>query len=114
MYHNSIPRDPRGHVRPDLRAEGLRDFLSLPVEGGYVWRSIGPAAGLDPGASMRLHPPLVGGLISDMAIGTAPTHVVVATRGGGIWRTTDCGATWLPLGDRFPSLQTVTVAMVDG
>jgi HYDIN/CFA65/VesB family protein len=118
MFHKDIPRDARGRVRPDLRAQALRDWSALPVEGGYVWRSVGPAEGLDPGDAQPpppppdTAPPLAGGLISDLAIGASLDQLAIATRNGGIWRTTNGGTDWQPQGDGLPSLQTVTVAMV--
>jgi hypothetical protein len=113
MYHKNIHRDAQGRVRPDLRTQMLRDWAGLPVEGGYVWRSVGPAESLDPGDAEQLpHPPLCSGLVSDIAVGATVNQLALGTRAGGVWRTDDGGAHWRPLGDDLPSLQTVAISMV--
>lgn len=38
-------------------------------------------------------------------------HIIVGANTGGVWRTTDAGASWEPLGDYFPNLYVYSVAM---
>ena len=38
-------------------------------------------------------------------------HIIISANTGGIWRTTDGGATWTPLGDYFTNLRAYSVAI---
>lgn len=113
MYHRSFFTDQYhlpslGRVRPDLRTQGLLDWESLPVEPGHVWRSVGPA-GIHQNGIARVD----AGLVSSIAVGSDPRHLTIGTRAGGVWGSADEGATWTPLGDRLPALQTMAVARHD-
>ncbi|MFZ5890556.1 MAG: choice-of-anchor D domain-containing protein [Myxococcota bacterium] len=114
MYHRSFFTDAYnlpalGRVRPDLRTQGVRDWATIPVEPGYVFRSVGPATGIEEPGSPRRD----SGLVSAIAVGSDPNHLMIGTRAGGIWGTTDEGQNWTALGDSLPSLQTMVVARFD-
>jgi photosystem II stability/assembly factor-like uncharacterized protein len=65
------------------------------------WRSIGPS-----------HFP---GRISTIAIHPTQTQKIwVGSTGGGIWRSTDGGATWATSGDFLPSLSITSIVMSPG
>ncbi|MEZ4444529.1 MAG: hypothetical protein R3B72_35975 [Polyangiaceae bacterium] len=98
-----------GRVRPDLREQAIVEWQELAVEPGYVWRSVGPTGGViaENGRPMA-------GLTCDIEIETSrETHMYLATRSSGIWHSADTGASWSPLGDALPTLQTVTVAIAE-
>lgn len=114
MYHRSFFTDAYhppaiGRVRPDLRTQGVRDWESIPVEPGYVWRSAGPAGIHEAGTSE-----IDAGLVSGIAVGSDPRQLLIGTRNGGVWASSDEGATWTQLADRLPSLQTMVVGRFDG
>jgi hypothetical protein len=113
MYHRSFFTDEYrlpslGRVRPDLRTQGLLDWQSIPAEPGYVWRSVGPA-GIHEAGSARVD----AGLVSSVAVGSNPSHLTIGTRAGGVWSSLDEGASWTPLGDGLPALQTMAVGRFD-
>ncbi len=64
---------------------------------GSRWRSLGPTNGAGRATALALHPTIVDTLI----IGAA---------GGGAWKTTDGGATWMPLTETIPNLSVGAVA----
>jgi hypothetical protein len=112
VYHRSFFTDAYhppaiGRVRPDLRLQGVKDWESIPVEPGYVFRSVGPATGIQDGTRNN------SGLVSSIAVGSDPAHLLIGTRAGGVWSSTDEGRSWSALADSLPSLQTMTVARFD-
>ena len=72
-----------------------------------VWRELGPTLiphgqtyGSGPGAS-----PAVSGRCSGVVIDRSDSrHLVLCSAGGGLWGSSDTGATWAPLTDRQPTL----------
>src|SRR5882762_3755718 len=80
-----------------------------PVVGG-AWSSLGPT-------------PTTGGFFSPVsgrieAIAVDPSDstgntVLIGGAQGGIWRTTDAGATWTPVGDQNPSLAMGSIAFAN-
>ncbi len=108
MYHQTFFTDRRKRVRPDLRSLALHAWRKLPIEPGYVWRSAGPSEGVNDGPGTVD----MGGLVCTIAVEPSEhDHVVFGSRGGGVWRSTDAGATWVALGDGLPCLQTVAVSL---
>ncbi|MCH9661207.1 MAG: T9SS type A sorting domain-containing protein [Bacteroidetes bacterium] len=52
------------------------------------------------------------GRVTGIAIDPADqNHIIVGANTGGVWRTTDGGGTWTPLGDYFTNLRVYSVAM---
>jgi hypothetical protein len=97
-----------GRLRPDLCAQALRSWDALPVEPGYVFRSVGPATGIADSSGRA-----DSGLVATIAVGADPAHLTVGTRGGGVWGSVDEGQSWAALGDSLPSLQTPAVGRFD-
>ena len=102
--------DSTGQPRADFWRQGLLDFVQLDVDASVAWTSIGPGP---------LYIDTVGddrvfqgkgpdsGEVTDIAIdpsGDADTNIFIATNDGGIWKSTDGGASWLPTMDLMPSL----------
>lgn len=52
------------------------------------------------------------GRITGIAVDRANTdHIIAGANTGGVWRTTDEGATWTPLNDNFVNMEVYSVAM---
>jgi photosystem II stability/assembly factor-like uncharacterized protein len=88
------PPRPRS-ARP--RLEALED-RTLPA----AWTPIDPGAllnGQTPG-----YQPVSGRITAVAADPTNPADLYIAAAGGGVWKTTDAGATWTPLTDNQPTL----------
>jgi photosystem II stability/assembly factor-like uncharacterized protein len=74
---------------------------SIPLITG-AWTSIGPSPTIDGGTG---YPEPTGGRITCIATDpTDPETLYVGAAGGGVWKSTDAGATWTPLTDAMPSL----------
>jgi photosystem II stability/assembly factor-like uncharacterized protein len=72
-----------------------------PVLDGLTARCVGPAN--------------MGGRIVDLAVVEAsPDTYYVAAAGGGVWKTTDAGATFIPLFDDQPTMSIGSVAVCQG
>jgi uncharacterized protein (TIGR03437 family) len=81
---------------------------SLPhaAAGGDPWVPLGP------GGISSLQDDMVSGRLTSIAVNPRnPATVYVAAAGGGVWKTTDGGATWSPLTDSLPSLASGAVAV---
>ncbi len=90
-----IERVPRGFLP---RTSGTLFWQSLgpqPIANEY-WSGNANAAGR--ASSIAVHP-------SD------PNTAYVAAAGGGVWRTTDGGQSWVPISDRLPSLASGALAI---
>jgi uncharacterized repeat protein (TIGR01451 family) len=119
--------DSTGRVRPDLWRQGIEQLMRMSavprvplVPHGLVggtWTQIGPAPlridhrldtqGLGPDS----------GEVVDIAIdprGTTDQVIYIATNDGGIWKSTDGGASWVPKTDFMPSLSMGAVALDPG
>jgi hypothetical protein len=81
---------------------------SMPVA---PWRSVGPF-GFQTSGFYGSSPNADGGRIRTVAIHpTNPSIVYAGSASGGVWRTTNGGATWLPLTDNQCSLNTGSIAI---
>ncbi len=75
------------------------------------WRSVGPF-GFQTSGFYGSSPNADGGRIRTVAIHpTNPSIVYAGSASGGVWRTTNGGATWLPLTDNQCSLNTGSIAI---
>jgi len=75
----------------------------LNVQAGR-WRSIGPSKIQD--ASGTFGPTLGVGRVTTIAVDSRlPTRIYLGARGSGLWKSSDDGATWFPIGDSLPSAQ---------
>jgi MYXO-CTERM domain-containing protein len=104
---------PRTGAAGPTRPHGLP---GLPMPGDYMWRSIGPN-GITTTQSL-LETPNMGpeaGRASAIAVDpTNPSTLYAGYSVGGVWRSKDDGMTWVPLGDRLPSLAIGSIAVAPG
>jgi uncharacterized repeat protein (TIGR01451 family) len=119
--------DSMGRVRPDLWRKGVEQIMRMRVAprvplvpGGLVggtWTQIGPAPlRIDQTQATNGKGPDSGEVV-DIAIdpqGTTDQVIYIATNDGGIWKTTDGGASWAPKTDFMPSLSMGAVALDPG
>ena len=69
-----------------------------------VWQEIGPRR-IPNGQTYGTNRPDVIGRVASIAVDPSdPKHLLVGSAGGGIWESTDTGATWTPRTDQLPSL----------
>tara|TARA_R110002072_G_scaffold16233_3_gene63997 strand:- start:200369 stop:202861 length:2493 start_codon:yes stop_codon:yes gene_type:complete len=71
------------------------------------WQELGPFA---KNGSTSWNPGV--GRVTGIAIdNTNPAHIIIGANTGGVWRTTDGGDTWTPMGDTFTNLTVYSVAI---
>jgi hypothetical protein len=96
-YEFLMTRDPRTNEVPrDIRGRETRFARALPARGAGVFR-IGPssATALQPLVWTERGPNNVGGRTRAFAVDVAnPTTLIAGSVAGGIWRSTDDGASW--------------------
>lgn len=63
-----------------------------------IWTSLGPTNGAGKMGPFAVHPAVAG-------------TVYAASDGGGIWKTTDAGVTWRPVGDSLVMLSVLSLAI---
>jgi hypothetical protein len=79
---------------------------------GTVWAPIGPAPSTDGQTPQNfLQPSPVAGRTTDIMIDPVDNSVYVGAAQGGVWKTTDNGATWAPLTEGLASQATGALAM---
>ncbi len=81
-----------------------------PAPAARSWRFLGPTfqAGGQTYGSTRVD---VSGRVAALAVDPSNSaHIIVGSAAGGIWRTTDTGATWSPVADSAPTLTCGAVA----
>ncbi len=96
-----------------LFLDGLAPRSSAQCSPDPQWKQIGPS----PLAGISDDLQDDSGLVRDIAIdprGTSDQTIYIATDNGGIWKTTDAGATWAPKTDFMPSLNMGAVALDPG
>ena len=75
-----------------------------------TWQSIGPSS-IPNGQTYGKNLIAVSGRVAAIAVDPFdPKHLLVGAAGGGIWESTDTGATWTPRTDAMPSLATGAIA----
>jgi photosystem II stability/assembly factor-like uncharacterized protein len=75
------------------------------------WEFMGPV-NLDVPYTIYWGPAPVAGRINATAFDpNNPGTYYVAAAGGGVWKSTDSGANWTPIGDKWPFLQTSAIAV---
>lgn len=88
-------------------AAGAASFAS--AQPRERWEPIGPAPIRDDAGGSN------AGRITSLSVdSTDPRHWLAGAAAGGVWRTTDAGASWTPLTDAQPSLATGAVAIAPG
>ena len=92
---------PRGFKLEPLET---RMLLSVDLLGIPAWDDQGPTP--TTGGQVQLAPnnPVTGSIQSVAAHPTNANIIFAGAENGGIWRTTDGGATWTALTDQYPSL----------
>ncbi len=92
--------------RPQAHVDSLAAF-GLPT-----FNNVGPSTILNAGGGVGVALQPVAGRI--VAIATHPTNaniIYVAAAGGGVWKTTDGGSTWIPLTDNLPDIAMGSLAL---
>jgi len=123
--------DASGRVRPDLWRKGILDYRRMKIAAGVrlsrgealggvagvQWKQVGPAPLLiDKEQNFQGEGPDSGEVV-DIAIdprNTTDRTIYIATNDGGIWKSTDGGASWAPKTDFMPSLSMGAVALDPG
>jgi photosystem II stability/assembly factor-like uncharacterized protein len=97
----SLPKRLRKQASPVFRKvlhiEFLEDRCLL-----STWFPIGPAPILN--GNVPGNQPLAGRITGIAADPTDPKTIYIGSAGGGVWKTTDAGASWTPLTDNQPTL----------
>ena len=87
---------PRGPLVPRTRLGAV----SAPTGSAPAWTFIGPAGVLNAGGAVGGAFQTVSGRVADMAVDPGdPNTFYVASAGGGVWKTTDGGGSYVPLTD---------------
>jgi hypothetical protein len=116
--------DSAGRPRSDLWRQGLLDFNQLDVDPSVLWTPLGPGPLSIESQIVWDDPPTAdksfqgfgpdSGEVTDIAIdptGAADLNLYIATNDGGIWTSSDGGATWYPATDSMLSLSMGAVAL---
>ena len=100
-----IPAD--GLARARAHVQGMRRQGALAANQ--------PVAGISRGAWTWKGPGNIGGRTRALAFSpTAPATIFAATVGGGIWKTTNGGASWAPVDDFLANLAVTTIVFKPG
>ncbi len=73
--------------------------------------AVSPWTPLGPGGITTPEGPVSGRVTAVVTDSRNPEHLYIAAAGGGVWRSTDGGATWLSLGDNLLSLSSGTLVL---
>lgn len=112
----SIPRDAPGRAHREIEKQkrGRLSIQSAPI-GGDRWVGIGPAPLRDGSVGAPPSGRPMSSRASDIAVHPSqPSHWLIGTAQGGVWRTLDAGETWAPLTDAVESLTVGAVAFAPG
>src|ERR1017187_7415885 len=103
MNPPALPATSRtGSFWPTLTAPGITP--SFPIPNTATWTALGPAP-LNEGGS-------ASGRIAGLAVDpTNSNNIYVAAAGGGVWQSTDGGATYSPLTDTQATLSMGSIAV---
>jgi len=101
----------QSHANRQLYLEALKHAKLMPKYstrlGTFVSATVSPSADSQPqaGTWIPLGPGNVGGRTRGLVIDPRNANVMyAAAASGGVWKTTDAGASWVPLTDSMPSL----------
>lgn len=96
-------------ARPATRASRAAATAAMapgpaPSAGPAIWRPLGPT-NIPNGQTYGSNTVDVIGRVACIAVDPAnAAHILLGAAGGGIWETSDTGATWTPRTDQMPSL----------
>ncbi len=79
-------------------AAGARPHAAIQQSGAGNWAPLGPGNIGGRTRALVIHP-------------TTPTTMYAGSSGGGVWKTTDGGASWTPLSDLLPSIAVDSLAL---
>ena len=100
-------RDETGSVKPG----GLIEALTARRQIAAQPRPVAPGAGLTVASWSALGPGNIGGRVRALAIKPEDANVIFAgSVSGGLWRTTDAGASWSPVNDFLSTLSISSIA----
>ncbi len=114
---------PQGSIPHEARFRAIRDMeRMLPKRTAIAERGARPQTALSTTAWTSIGPQPIaannynsfsdGGRVWALAVDPRnPAIVYAGTDGGGVWKTTNSGATWTPLTDRQPSLGIASLAI---
>jgi hypothetical protein len=101
-------RDADGVVRADLWRIGIDELNTIDTAPVLAWQPAGPSPLNNSGGAAYFQGfAPVGGQVTAIAIDpslAADTTIYAATNNGGIWKSSDGGATWTATSDGMPSL----------
>jgi len=101
-------RPPGDRLPPSSLIEGQAHVLTGTVSGKSNWLQLGPSAMPNTTSLDRTVSILASGRVTGIAVDprSPPTNATLylATAGGGVWKTTNGGATWSPMSDNEKSL----------
>ena len=100
-------QDEHGRIRPDGLMHALAQKRGMPV--------VSVAAGITRDSWTWLGPGNIGGRIAALWFHPTTDGLMLAgSTGGGMWKTTDGGASWAPVNDFLPSLSVTTIVSLPG
>jgi hypothetical protein len=107
-------QDERGYIPPDGLEKARRHVkLMKQAQQQRIKKRIAPlAAGIEPDSWEWLGPGNIGGRIRAIVISpTNANNMWVGSVSGGIWRTTNAGASWQPVNDFLANLAVSTIVI---
>lgn len=118
----SLKRQLPHGIPPQARTRAIEQMRSIPQIVGPVggWTFIGPqpitnGQGLTSSGFCGPPPRIdVSGRVSAIAFGASPATIYVGAADGGVWKSTDAGASFAPLTDSQASLAVGSIAVVPG
>ncbi len=121
MQHYNMPGGPVNlkfrHMGNPAAGAAVADAFTPPAGGAGMafnnvnFNSMGPMD-LTGATQFGLGPSQISGRVNGIAVDPNNSNVIyIATAGGGVWKTTDGGVSWVPLSDKWPALATACVAV---
>src|ERR1035437_1611411 len=106
--------DPNGMPRPDAARQAVPAFYQLDLDASVRWTQIGPAPLIVDHDQSYLGIGPDSGEVTDILIDPSDVTdqiIYITANDGGIWRTSNGGANWLPLTDQMFSISMGAIAM---
>jgi PKD repeat protein len=120
-FNAELRQDPKGRILSENRLEALKKACEMPVDRsmrpsggglqalaafpGLSWQQLGPRPAIVEFPEYNFHFGAVSGRVTALAVHpTNPSFLLLGAATGGIWKSTDGGANWRPVGDQAPAL----------